>query len=233
VRYLFLHGFTGTPESYAALAPPLASVIPTLGGHLDTPVRGDFNDEVERLAALGDGCDGLFGYSLGGRLALGILARYPERFEHAIVVSAQPGLASESERAARRSADGRFARLLREQGLAAFIDAWQALPLWASQGALSPAVKAEQRAQRLRHTASGLAASLEQHGLGNMPHLRPALRHVRTEVELLVGEHDPKFSELGRELAALLPQSRLTVAPAAGHNLLLETPELCRSLLRL
>jgi 2-succinyl-6-hydroxy-2,4-cyclohexadiene-1-carboxylate synthase len=233
VRYLFLHGFTGTPESFAALAPPPGSVVPTLGGHLGTAVRGGFDDEVERLAALGAGCDGLFGYSLGGRLALGILARYPERFAHAVIVSAQAGLVSDAERAARRTADRRFVQLLQEQGLTAFVDAWQALPLWGSQGGLSDAVKAAQRAQRLRHTAAGLSQSLIQHGLGEMPDLRPNLRAVRTPVELVVGERDPKFVALGGELSELLPESRSTLVPAAGHNLLLESPELCRSLLRL
>jgi 2-succinyl-6-hydroxy-2,4-cyclohexadiene-1-carboxylate synthase len=232
LRYLCLHGFTGTPESLAVLDVAEGSVHPTLGGHLGTAVRGDFVDEVERLIALADGCQGLFGYSLGGRLALGILARYPERFEHALIVSAQPGLVSEAEQAARRAADLRFVTVLREQGLTAFVDAWQALPLWASQGGLSAAAKAEQRAQRLRHTPGGLAESLIQHGLGKMPNLRPALPEVRTPVDLLVGERDDKFVRLGQELAGLIPRSRLTIAPDAGHNLLLESPELCRRLLQ-
>jgi 2-succinyl-6-hydroxy-2,4-cyclohexadiene-1-carboxylate synthase len=64
-----------------------------------------------------------------------------------------------------------------------------------------------------------------------MPDLRADLRKVRARVELLVGERDTKFVALGRELAELLPRARLTIAPGAGHNLLLERPELCRQLL--
>jgi 2-succinyl-6-hydroxy-2,4-cyclohexadiene-1-carboxylate synthase len=232
VRYLLLHGFTGSPESLAGLAAPVGSVAPTLGGHLGTEIVGGFWDEVERLAALGRDCQGLFGYSLGGRFALGILARYPERFAHGVIVSAHPGLQTEAERAARRDGDRRFVELLRERGLTAFVDAWQALPLWASQAGLTQAVKLGQREQRLRHDAPGLAESLLQHGLAEMPDLRPQLLRVRTEVELLVGERDLKFAALGRELAGIIPGARMILAPGAGHNLLLERPELVAGLLR-
>ncbi len=232
MRYLLLHGFTGTPQSLEELAAAAGSVSPILGGHLGTAVVGGFWDEVERLAALGRDCTGLFGYSLGGRLALGVLARYPARFAHAVIVSAHPGLKTEQERAQRRDGDARFVDVLTERGLTAFIDIWQALPLWASQGDLPDTVKAAQRAQRLRHDADGLAKSLLQHGLGAMPDLRPELAKVRTAVELVVGERDTKFAALGHELAGLIPAARLTVAAAAGHNLLLERPELVSGLLR-
>jgi len=231
VRYLLLHGFTGSPRSLAGLAAPEGSLAPTLGGHLDTPVVGGFDDEVDRLAALGQGCDGLFGYSLGGRFALGILARYPDRFQHAIIVSAHPGLRTQAERDERRAGDARFVALLRERGLTAFVDAWQALPLWASQGDLPEAVKAAQREQRLRHQAEGLAQSLIAHGLAEMPDLRPPLAHVRSRVDWLVGERDLKFAALGRELTGIIPGARLTTAAGGGHNLLLERPELVSGLL--
>ena len=232
MRYLLLHGFTGSPQSLAGLAAPEGSVAPTLGGHLGTEVVGGFWDEVERLAELGRDCQGLFGYSLGGRFALGILARYPDRFAHGVIVSAHPGLQTDAERAARREGDRRFIDLLRERGLTAFVDAWQALPLWASQGGLTEAVKLVQREQRLRHDARGLAESLLQHGLGDMPNLRPKLLEARTKVDILVGELDPKFAALGQELAGIIPGARMILAPGAGHNLLLERPELVSGLLR-
>ena len=231
MRYLLLHGFSGSPQSLADLASIApGSVTPTLGGHLGTPVVGGFWDAVERLAELGRDCTGLLGYSLGGRFALGILARYPQRFERAAIISAHPGLKTEAERAERRAGDTRFVQLLRERGLTAFVDAWQALPLWASQGSLPEAVKQAQREQRLRHDAEGLAQSLLAHGLGEMPDLRPQLREVRTTLDLVVGARDSKFAALGEELANVIPGSQLHRAPDAGHNLLLERPELVSAL---
>lgn len=224
MQYLLLHGFTGTPESLSGLNAPPGSLLPALGGHLQTPVGGGFDAEVERLAALAGNREGLVGYSLGGRLALGILARYPRRFRHAVVISAQAGLTSDAERAARRDADQRFVRLLREQGLGGFVDAWERLPLWETQANLPEAVRQAQRAQRLRHDAAGLTQSLVQHGLGEMPDLRPFLAQVQTRVDLVVGERDDKFVKLGQELAQLLPHARLTIVPGVGHNVPLENP---------
>lgn len=226
-----LHGFTGTPDSFSALRAPPGAVTPILGGHLGTPVTGNFDAEVERLAVLGADCSGLLGYSLGGRLALGLLARYPDRFTHAVIVSAQAGLTSDDERARRRAGDGRLVALLREQGLESFVDHWQALPLWASQGALPEPLRSAQRQQRLRHTAEGLAQSLLRHGLGEMPDLRQELALLRTRVDLVAGERDEKFAALALELLGTIPGARLRLAPEAGHNLLLERPELCSELL--
>jgi 2-succinyl-6-hydroxy-2,4-cyclohexadiene-1-carboxylate synthase len=120
---------------------------------------------------------------------------------------------------------------LRERGLTAFVDAWQALPLWASQLGLSEAAKRAQREQRLRHSAEGLAQSLLHHGLGNMPDFRASLGAIRTRVDLVVGERDHKFVTLAQELCPLIPNAQLRVAPDAGHNVLLERPALCRTLL--
>jgi 2-succinyl-6-hydroxy-2,4-cyclohexadiene-1-carboxylate synthase len=232
LRYLLLHGFTGGPESMTAISAPEGSVTPTLGGHLGQAVVGGFWDEVERLAALGGDCRGLLGYSLGGRFALGILSRYPERFAHSVILSAHPGLATDAERDARRAADARLVELLRGPGLSAFVAHWQALPLWASQGALPEAVKLAQRQLRSSHSADGLAQSLIHHGLGEMPDLRGCLPAVQGEVDVVVGERDPKFVPLGQELSNLIPGARLTVVAGAGHNLLLERPALCAGLLR-
>ena len=65
-----------------------------------------------------------------------------------------------------------------------------------------------------------------------MPDLRASLVQFVGRLELVVGERDPKFAALGRELSALLPAVRLTAVPDAGHNLLLERPTLCAELLR-
>lgn len=231
MRYLLLHGFTGTPESFVGLEVPRGSIAPSLAGHLQEAGTPTFAAEVERLAALAADVEGLLGYSLGGRLALGILARYPNRFQHAVILSAHPGLTTESERTARRSVDFEHVRLLREQGLRAFVDAWEALPLWATQASLSATTRQEQRQQRLRHSAEGLAQSLLGQGLSQMPDLRQALTSVSCRVDVLAGERDPKFLELAGEMSRLLPHARLHLAPGAGHNLLLEQPELCRQLL--
>jgi 2-succinyl-6-hydroxy-2,4-cyclohexadiene-1-carboxylate synthase len=231
MSWLMLHGFTGSQASFARLAVPRSALVPTLGGHLDEPASTDFWAEVERLAALDSAATQLFGYSLGARLALGLLARYPKRYERAILVSAHPGLRTEAQRVERCRHDDRYVRLLRERGLAEFVSAWEEQPLWHTQRALDETVRSAKRRERLAHTAEGLAQSLTSVGLGRMPDLRPELVRVACPVEVLVGAQDTKFAVLGGELCSILPRARLGVARGAGHDLVLERPAFCSAFL--
>lgn len=226
-----LHGFTGSPASFTPLKVSEAALIPTLGGHLGQPASPDFSAEVERLAVLKPAATKLFGYSLGGRLALGLLARYPLRFERAVIVSAHPGLPTTEERVARRRHDYRFVKQLREHGLLAFLDTWETQPMWNSQRDMPEAARAGKRRERLSHTAEGLARSLLSVGLGQMPDLSAALAKSVCSVDFLVGAEDRKFMALSQELCRIMPRARLAVAANAGHDLVLERPDFCSAYL--
>ena len=43
--------------------------------------------------------------------------------------------------------------------------------------------------------------------------------------QVLVGERDRKYLEIGSRLAAALPTGRLVVVPGAGHGVVREAPE--------
>jgi 2-succinyl-6-hydroxy-2,4-cyclohexadiene-1-carboxylate synthase len=58
------------------------------------------------------------------------------------------------------------------------------------------------------------------------------LARARSSVEIVVGERDDRFVEVGRELATIIPRASLTIASGAGHNLLLERPSLVAELLQ-
>jgi 2-succinyl-6-hydroxy-2,4-cyclohexadiene-1-carboxylate synthase len=51
------------------------------------------------------------------------------------------------------------------------------------------------------------------------------LREVRCPTLVLVGEHDVKFTELGRRLVDAITTSRLVVVPGSGHSVHLERPD--------
>jgi 2-succinyl-6-hydroxy-2,4-cyclohexadiene-1-carboxylate synthase len=119
--------------------------------------------------------------------------------------------------------DERWAELLLREGASGFLAAWQAQPLFESQAGLSAATLLQQQRLRASHTARGLARSLRVLGLGQMPDYRGVLCASRTRVRLLVGALDRKFLEIARQLHASGGPG-LEVVPAAGHNLLLETP---------
>ena len=109
---VLLHGFTGAPASWDGVRRSLDDAIPVLApallGHDGTagsPAIRSFDDEVDRLAGAvrGAGLEGahLAGYSLGGRVALGLLVRHPGRFAAATLIGAHPGLQDPADRAER------------------------------------------------------------------------------------------------------------------------------------
>lgn len=225
---LLLHGFMGAPMSWSAVAMALTHpgpvLTPVLPGHgrPPRPVPATFWDAVDQLAA--DLAEPAFvvGYSLGGRLGLGLACRHPRRVRGLIAVGAHPGLRAESERDARVRWEDAQALALEARGLSRFIDAWEQLPLFASQSALPLPVRAAQRRIREAHDANALARVLTVLGTGNMPPL--ALEATRVPVTLVTGEHDVKLASAARELTAIAPQISHQTVPAVGHNPLLEAP---------
>jgi 2-succinyl-6-hydroxy-2,4-cyclohexadiene-1-carboxylate synthase len=165
------------------------------------------------------------GYSLGARLALGLALRHPARVTRLTLISGHPGLAAENERAQRRASDAAWCELLETRGIEAFVEAWQAQPLWASQARLPAAVSNQRKKERLSHTAAGLCRSLRVTGLAEMPSYLAALAEIRAPVEILAGALDRKFSDLAHLLAKNIEHARLEIVPDAGHDLLLERPD--------
>jgi 2-succinyl-6-hydroxy-2,4-cyclohexadiene-1-carboxylate synthase len=244
---VLLHGFTGRAESWHRLLSlwpdPIPAYVPALPGHhRDAPLLGSWSKNVAGLAdAIATHAQPpvtLVGYSLGARLALGLLAEHRALVARALLVGVNPGVRDAAARQARARDDARWAALLRARGLAAFVDRWQALPLFQSQQTLPAVVLEEQRSLRLAHDAEALAESLEQLGLAAMPDYWSMLCDSDREIALVVGGLDEKFLRIARELSRLAsggivsgalfrvrPRLSLHVVEDCGHNVLLEAPE--------
>lgn len=228
MTWVLLHGFTGDPRVFDALARGLDGrvIAPRLPGHGPRPSTvGTWDEEVARLAGWleTEGVTGahLVGYSMGGRLGWSLLDR-DDLFQRATLIGAHPGL-DDAERANRRAADRRFIDRLEEDGLEAFVDAWEALAMFASQRSLPPETVAEQRAIRRSHTARGLASALRWLGLAEMPRAP----EPRIPVELVAGGLDSKHVEVARSLGR-----PLRIVPGVGHNVVLEAPAALAEALR-
>ena len=230
--WLLLHGFTGAPASWRPVLDACdlegPFVAPFLLGHgpdWEGVERSTFEDEVDRIAELVERTSTprfLAGYSLGARVAFVLLARHARLFSGALLIGARPAITDPSERERRRVTDSERASMLRRDGLGAFLDSWEAQPLFDTQRALSARMRAEQRAIREGHDPAGLARSLEVLGLASMPggvSLRPG-----SAVTLMTGECDAKFSGIAARLANAIGHARVVRVPGAGHNLLLEAP---------
>ena len=211
---VLLHGFTQTGASWDGVVRELAGRYRPLAPDLGA---GPWEAELDRLEALAPSAFALAGYSMGGRLALALALRIPERVQQLVLVSASPGLAGAGERAARREADEALAARIEAIGAEAFAREWAAQPLFAGQ---PPEVAAAAHEDRMRRSAAEHAAQLRGLGTGVMPSLWDRLGELAMPVTLVVGERDAKFRAIAERMG--FP----TVAvPGAGHAVHLESPE--------
>lgn len=174
----------------------------------------------------------LVGYSMGGRLALAMALRHPERVSHLHLLGAHPGLRSADERAARRASDRHWQAVLTQQGLDDFWYAWLAQPLFASQANLAPAAQTHAQKARQGLEAQALAASFDVLGLGQMPSTWTALPNLQVETTLWAGAKDTKFAALAKQMQVLLPHATCNIVADAGHNLVLEAQDALLAALR-
>ncbi|WP_342528786.1 2-succinyl-6-hydroxy-2,4-cyclohexadiene-1-carboxylate synthase [Chryseomicrobium sp. FSL W7-1435] len=234
-KLIFLHGFTGSENSFQQVAENLSEdfhvIAPLLPGHgrADYKIPSYFmEDQVNWLRALIESMGlqeaAIAGYSMGGRLALGYAMRYP--VESLIVVSSSPGIEDEAERLLRAQADRKLADDIRTRGLDWFVSYWESIPLFKSQQALPDSVKQTVRNERLQHDAHHLAQSLEQFSTGNMPSYWSRLNSYTNPVTLIVGELDTKFVSIGQKMKMRLENVELIEVPAVGHAIQVENPKM-------
>ena len=185
---------------------------------------------IVRLVAAAEGAPVLVGYSMGGRIAAETMVRHPGLPLAGLVLeSTGLGPADDAARAALARRNGEWAARLREGGVAAFMDWWETLPLFATQRELPPATRAAIRADREAHGAETLARSLEAWGAHHQAaesETVAALAQMQVAgrpVLYLAGSRDEKYAALAaRVRAADLPAM---LVEGAGHNVHLEKPE--------
>lgn len=236
VPVVLLHGFAQTPRSWGASAAFLRQrghcvfapdLLERSGDSLERLC--DYVAEVVRNTAVAEGTPVLVGYSMGGRIAAETVVRHSDLPLAGLVLeSAGLGPASEVDRAALSARNVQWATRLREQGVEAFMDWWETLPLFATQRALPAAVRAAVRAERTAGDPETLACALERwgaHRQSNESDTAAALGALMDRgvfVRYLAGALDGKYAHVAdRVHAAGVP---VTLVSHAGHNVHLERP---------
>lgn len=232
---VLLHGFTGSSATWdphvARFKRHMKTIAVDLVGHGDSDAPQDpecYRMEfcVEHLLAVLDqlGLDRVYvvGYSMGSRVALHLAITAPGRIRSLVLEGSSPGIADPTERQARVVADDSLADFIERNGIDAFVDRWENLPLFESQRNLAPAARAALRAQRLRNNPIGLANSLRGMGAGRQESLWPRLPSIEMPVLLVAGDLDAKYCSIAREVCRLLPDAKLVVVENAGHAVHLE-----------
>jgi 2-succinyl-6-hydroxy-2,4-cyclohexadiene-1-carboxylate synthase len=227
-RFVLAHGFTQTARSWERFERSLGQRIPAaefaavdLPGHGEAvvPSSADLWQSAAHLVSAG-GRGTYVGYSMGGRVSLHAALDRPDAVESLVLIGATAGIDDPVERADRRAADERLAERVESIGVEAFVDQWLSNPLFAGLDAGTSL-----RADRLRNTAGGLAASLRATGTGVQEPLWSRLGEIQVPALVMAGEHDRKFRTLGARLAAGLPRATFVVIEGAGHSVHLEQPD--------
>jgi 2-succinyl-6-hydroxy-2,4-cyclohexadiene-1-carboxylate synthase len=240
---VLLHGFTGRGASWSGLVHDLRRghrtiVLDLLGhGRSDAPAdparyavdcqAADVATILMRLAAMPAD---VIGYSMGARIALRLAVDHPSAVDRLIMESPSAGIPDPDERAARRARDELLAQALERDGIAAFVDRWEAQPIFASHAGLTAAARRRLHRQRLANRPVGLAASLRGAGQGVGPPLLDRLARVDAPALVIAGALDKAGRERAETVANALPDARLAIVPGAGHTPHLEQPTAFRRL---
>ena len=239
---LFLHGFMGSSADWrgaiAALGYRHFCIAVDLPGHgaslgmppdtytIDGAARAAIGtlDELEVVRTV------IAGYSMGGRLALSLALRYPERCAGLFLESASPGLESAGERAARRAADESKAGRLESGDFEAFLLDWYRQPLFASLARDENLLRRTVEVRR-RNDPAELARSLRGMGTGSQPSLWGELEGLAVPALAIAGGLDEKYAGISSRMASINPRIESAIVPGAGHSVHAETPAGYTSLL--
>ena len=230
-----LHGFTLDGHSWREVIGKMPAawmfVAPDLRGHGATRTPAGAPCTMDACAAdlqmlwdhLGITRSHLVGYSMGGRLALHVAVRLPERVRSLLTIGAHAGL-DEDARAGRRQGDEALAERIERYGVEPFVNYWSAQPLFAGLERRGAAFAGQLRAQRLRNRAEGLAASLRGMGAGAMEPLWSELVGLAVPSTFVAGADDAPFVAWAKRLAEAVPEGRIEVVPRSGHAVQMQRP---------
>ncbi|MEX1211499.1 MAG: alpha/beta fold hydrolase [Balneolaceae bacterium] len=242
---LLFHGFLGCGEAMRPLAQRISSrcnpLLIDLPGHGETrsvcadPLPNGWEDEpdsgfrlesqIEDLSSMVDrlqcGPVWLYGYSMGGRLALQLACACPDLVSGLILESSTPGITDEADRRERQELDRERARAIL-QDLPGFLDKWEQMPLFQSEdhdGSTPSSVVSCSR------SPEGLAASLLGFGTGQMPSVWESLESLQIPVLLLSGEGDSKFIGIHKKMARNIPDAMHIIVKRSGHRVHRDRPD--------
>ncbi|WP_152655016.1 2-succinyl-6-hydroxy-2,4-cyclohexadiene-1-carboxylate synthase [Oceanobacillus sp. CFH 90083] len=222
---LFLHGFTGTCETWREVCSDLKDYQCIL---VDLPGHGKTNSTIssmkdccyliaDLLEAAGIKKVHVIGYSMGGRTALSFAMYYPDYVASLILESSSPGLREAAARLDRKEKDEKLAQRILNRGVEDFVNTWQELPLFATQKRLPDAVQRQIRDERLSQSKEGLAMSLYAMGTGAQPSWWGRLSELVKPTLLIAGEEDEKFVAINKMMQKKIPKAEFIICPKAGH----------------
>lgn len=192
--------------------------------HIAAASRTSDVDSLRDGCSRSTGAPVVVGYSMGGRLALVAACRDPSAFGGLVLESTGLGPATNAERHAAAQRDERAAARLRTDGVEAFMNDWECLPLFSSQRSLPAHVRLGLRAGRLANDAEALARTFEGAGQCRMPHCAGVIGSLSLPMLYLAGSKDRKYRDIAEGLKPV-PCMQTRIIDGVGHNVHLEASD--------
>lgn len=236
IKWVLLHGFMGSHHDFDTIVNQLPGEVMTFdllgfGSQAETVYRPSrfkmveqIDDIVNILKIYNWSSVNLLGYSMGGRIALGLAIRHRELVAHLYLESTTAGLQTSLEREKRRLMDEKRAKQIISD-FEEFVLSWEKLPLFSTQKKLTEQQQLAIRLQRLAQKPQNVANSLKYNGTGAQDNYWSQLPYMEIQTTLLVGELDMKFTHIADNMLALLPHAEKYIIKNAGHNIHIEQPD--------
>jgi len=236
---LFLHGFTGSVEDWIKISEKLpqnfSPILIDLIGHgkSDSPLDLEYYSFESQIDILHKIIQHLrlenliiVGYSMGGRMALSYAVKNSENIRALVLESTSFGLATDKNRKDRVKADFILSDYIDKSSIEDFIEYWINLPMFATLSNI-PTERLNLLKQRKINSINkiGLKNSLKGFSTGKMTNYFPQLNRLNSQVLLVTGSLDLKFTQNSVEANKLLQNSSHQIVNDCGHNVHFEKPE--------
>jgi 2-succinyl-6-hydroxy-2,4-cyclohexadiene-1-carboxylate synthase len=234
---VFLHGFLGSGDVFLPLLKHttigMHPILIDLPGHGSTkypndPKRYQLPQQLHDLHSVIESCTNsphfLYGYSMGGRLALRYALLFQGGLKGLILESTSHGIQGLGVARERVGQDAqRSAEILANFPL--FLKSWNAHPMFVG-GKPGPSNLEAYNTIQSQQDPIGVANSLIGFSAGLMPDVRVRLKHLQLPVLLLAGGYDPVYVRSAATMESLIPFSEKVVILTAAHRVHLDAPHL-------
>ena len=233
--FLFIHGFTGSHDSWSDIrrhinSSSIAIDVPGHGKSTFVDLKDDYSyddwctDIFLTLRQLKINKINICGYSMGGRLALIFALKHPSFVNKLILESTSLGIEDFDQRTIRREEDREKCQDIKTS-LKDFNCKWETNKLFKHQKDRNSKGFSNQRTIRSNHNPDQLSKSLYSFTVGSMKYLGYDLKDLKMPIYLINGKDDSKYIKASKEILRLNPKSQSFIINNAHHNVHLENNE--------